>query len=582
MLRYEADKVIITNELPDDNGGVRVWEKEYTLQEYSPLVDVWGSEITTKSRSTLAAVLAELYVTYRGMFNSSYFKIDKIGKDNDPILARKGGVPIKLTQHHLEYHLCRYYAVHIFAGKTSSKFVCFDVDHSSWNTVAGLINAIEEWGIPRHLIYPSTSGNKGYHVDVFFDRPVSTGALETFYKQVLKIAGMSKSLVEFRPTHTQSIKLPLSVHPKTGCICWFLDRETGDPYDYADYLLEIEQMPREDFVALMEIHRVKEREEFSNKVDADEKRVVPYRFYDVQFDSLPAWAPMLTESGTRHETMVKIALDCRKRQISRDSCRALLDLWIKAQDTRFYKTKDRAVAKDADSICDWAYQKGMDIAAQIRKTADYVSMRNRKLLPQDVDPSFDEVTPEVIEMQERLQVYKITAQEVAMAWSLRSDAARRMYLMVCAEASAKDLEGHGFCHVSMKNFADRLHLSERSIVKGLQNLEELNAIQVARYPARKNDDGSFFQPSHTIVPRLIEIKHDDWREHVKAESYVGRLDAMRYDFRHEYLKIMTELFDAEYVSKHLSARDRKLIAGADEEEDAKQAAKRPARKGMAG
>lgn len=579
MIHYEDNKVTITNELPKEDGSVRVWEKTYLTDDYSPLKDQWGSVITCKSIRTLAAVLADLYVTYRKMFNRTYFKIDKIGNDVDPLLVRKDGVPVPLDQHHLEYHLCRYYAVHVFAGYTSSKFVCFDVDHSSWSTVASLIDAIEEWGIPRRYIYPSTSGNKGYHIDVFFQHPVATAVLEKFYKQVLRIAGLSKSLVEFRPTHTHSIKLPLSVHPKTGCICWFLDRETGDPYDFADYLLEIEQMPREDFIALSNIHKAKEKEE---EAEAENKQRVPYVFSDVKFDCIPSWAPMLTERGTRHETMLKIALDCRKRQISKASCRELLSLWLKGQDKRHYQSRERTVEKDADDICDWVYQESLEIMARNKRDSEYVSDRQRRLLPEDVDPYYDEVTPEVLDQQERMPVFKITAEDVAMAWSVRSDAARRLFLMIIAEASAKDLEGHGYCHIGMQTFGDRLHIPRRSVLNGLQWLENNGAVQVTRYDAIKKEDGSYFQPPHTIIPKTVEIKHDDWREHVKAESYVGRLDAMRYDFRHEYLKIMTELFDAEYVGKHLSARDRKLIAGADEEEDAKQAAKRPARKEMAG
>lgn len=562
MIRYEDNKVTIINELPKPDGGVRVWEKTYLTEEYSPNRDQWGSVVTCKSIHMLAAVMAELYVTYRKMFNRTHFNMDKIGNDVDPLLVRKDGVPVPLDQHHLEYHLCRYYAVHVFAGHTSSKFVCFDVDHSHWSTVASLIDAIEEWGIPRHLIYPSTSGNKGYHVDIFFDRPVATVVLENFYKQVLRIAGLSRSVVEFRPTHTHSIKLPLSVHPKTGCICWFLDRETGEPYDFADYLLEIEQMHREDFIALHAIHKAKEKEEEETR---QAERAVPYVFTDIRFDTLPAWVPMLTEKGMRHETMLRIALDCRKKQISRDSCRALLDLWIKAQDKQFYQSRERTVDRDADGICDWVYQESLEIMARSQTSdGDYVSTRERRLLPADVDPFYDEVVPEVIDMQERMPVYKITAEDVAMMWGIRSDAARRLYLMIIAEASAKDLEGHGFCHVGMEVFGKRLHIPRRSVLNGLQWLETNGYVTVTRYPAVKKEDGSYYQPPHTIIPKMVEIKHADWEDHVQKEAYVGRLDAMRYDFKHEYPKIMTELFDKDYVEQRMSARDRKLVAAADE------------------
>ena len=97
-----------------------------------------------------------------------------------------------------------------------------------------------EIGIPRDRIYASYSGGKGYHVEVFFEGIVSTERLHALYKYVIQKRDLDPRKVEFRPTHTSAIKLPLSAHAKTEKICWYVDRDNLMPIERMDYIMEIQ------------------------------------------------------------------------------------------------------------------------------------------------------------------------------------------------------------------------------------------------------------------------------------------------------------------------------------------------------
>ena len=156
------------------------------------------------------------------------------------IPKRKEGLYSPLTDGVLRSHLEHRYAVAVFAGEFSSRFLCFDVDDGRKETVRAVTGALKEMGFPHGGIYISLSGGKGHHIELFFDRLVRTEKLRRIYQRVLELTKLTAQQVEFRPTNGNAIKLPLSVHARTGNICWFVDQDTLVPIERYDYLLEIE------------------------------------------------------------------------------------------------------------------------------------------------------------------------------------------------------------------------------------------------------------------------------------------------------------------------------------------------------
>lgn len=133
-----------------------------------------------------------------------------------------------LNQDDLREHLAGQNTLGVFFLPYSSKFIGFDIDipptgepqgkSKAIKALQGLFYHLTEF-VPPESILCSFSGNKGYHVDVFFDQLVSKDKLAHFYTMILDQTGYTESEIEVRGTGEQGYKLPLGYHQVTGGYC---------------------------------------------------------------------------------------------------------------------------------------------------------------------------------------------------------------------------------------------------------------------------------------------------------------------------------------------------------------------------
>lgn len=137
----------------------------------------------------------------------------------------------------------------IFSGGWFNKFITFDVDYgredmARWVTLKVVDVLVTEFNIRHNDIHVSLSGGKGYHIDLFLDKPLRVEDTESFYRKVMSEVGElpNGGQVEFRPTMGQGVKLPLGIHQRTGNRCWFVDNRTLEPFESFDYIRDVEPM----------------------------------------------------------------------------------------------------------------------------------------------------------------------------------------------------------------------------------------------------------------------------------------------------------------------------------------------------
>lgn len=150
-----------------------------------------------------------------------------------------------LVKSHLEQKI----TLGCFAGSDWNKFVCFDIDckDNSKEMTERLIECLtEQYGLEPSQLLVSSSGSKGYHVEMFFDKAIPIKELYSFYHLVLEDVGANIHEIEFRNTFTQAVKLPLSIHRKTGNKCSLLDTLTLQPVS-DEYIFEVEKVDTELF-----------------------------------------------------------------------------------------------------------------------------------------------------------------------------------------------------------------------------------------------------------------------------------------------------------------------------------------------
>jgi hypothetical protein len=128
----------------------------------------------------------------------------------------------------------------IFVKKVS-KFLTFDIDlkvkgkewqqYQKW-ILYKVIDVLQEEGLGQYLNI-SFSGNKGYHIDIIFNKPVKTTVLKQYGEYIIKTYKLDNIIVndkliaevELRGCNAQGVKLPLGLNQKTQRYMYYLNED---------------------------------------------------------------------------------------------------------------------------------------------------------------------------------------------------------------------------------------------------------------------------------------------------------------------------------------------------------------------
>lgn len=153
---------------------------------------------------------------------------------------------VEFTKQHLAEHLKgkKTYAPYQLSSEGKVKWLCFDVD--AYNDVAeekirDIVIKVSKKVHARlgpNSFLVEKSGSKGYHVWVFFERPLDVHlAFALGHELVQTIPTTDTINIEIYPkqqsktkTYGNTVKLPLGIHQKTGTRCLFVD-STFTPYE---------------------------------------------------------------------------------------------------------------------------------------------------------------------------------------------------------------------------------------------------------------------------------------------------------------------------------------------------------------
>ncbi|WP_163152478.1 helix-turn-helix domain-containing protein [Anoxybacillus sp. MB8] len=287
----------------------------------------------------------------------------------------------------------------VFNGQYFGKFLCFDVDvrdkqYARWNAYK-IIYALKEIGIPYEKIYPSISGNKGYHIEIFFKNLVQNDVLYELFIMTMEAAGLEREseykykcdggYVEMRPISNQSgVKIPLGKHFKTigHKRCWYVDRDSLQEIRSFEYILQIEQIENEILYNiidkqkdLLEIDEQTANEIEESKAYIDEK-YQPLSIYNQNVneqDTIESIRKLeeegLKEVGTRHNSLLKLAKYYKWQGMNEEDCRNHLQFWMAEQDTRTYRTKWEQCLKDIREIVKYIYENDVSLVVAKKEIA---------------------------------------------------------------------------------------------------------------------------------------------------------------------------------------------------------------------
>lgn len=306
-----------------------------------------------------------LYVLYRKKF----LIMDKYGYRT---IESTKGKTFNLTDYNLIRHLEEKQTIGVFAGTKYSKFICFDVDVTDEDTAKWvtykLINTLISFGVPSKYINVSISGSKGYHIEIFFNKPISNKDIKEFFQLVIYEADLLNidGNVEFRPSFELGVKIPLGKHFKTSRTCWYCDyKKRLEPIRNYDHILTIQQMDSEYFFDLLE--RSRDSVDITGKQIEDVKQVIktvkPLTIYEQNIDEEATTESIenlikngLKGTGRRHNSLLKIAKYNKYLGMNLDENKEYLINWLQIQDKNTYKTRWNDCLKDIEEIANWVYQ----------------------------------------------------------------------------------------------------------------------------------------------------------------------------------------------------------------------------------
>lgn len=439
----------------------------------------------------------------------------------------KDGNPRPLDNQAMCMHLKRRLAVCIFAGPLSSKFICFDIDDGNAETVHAVIDGLADIGFPRDRVYVSSSGGKGYHVEVFFSRLMYTSDLRALYWTVIKKRKLNPKKVEFRPTATQAIKLPLSVHRRTRQVCWFVDPATLVPIERRDYILEIRQVDYEDTLRIIYERCTNIVTEVQDEPPAPtyEERTVD----DKEFESLRTLTyPNMTEPGTRHELMLKIAILNRYIGLGREECMAALAAWWKRQPEKLITSADKDIRDDVDNIISWVYSEKFKLSSSATEKPELIFRRS------DV----------------RLMLAQPTK-------------TRRRLIFLILRGSLK----YGFMQATQDRLADAVGITREAVARAMTDLRSDGWIRMVKPKPKRGDDGVIrARPSRYY----ITDKAMQW-----ASATLGRLEGADESviglkfltdeltvpnddgrtWQQDYAEVLYGFCDSKILDKYLTAKE---------------------------
>lgn len=269
-----------------------------------------------------------------------------------------------LTDVSIKRHLEGTKTYGVFNANTVNKFITFDIDFSDDMPMARwaarkLVDVLyRDFSVPFNDIHVSYSGNKGYHIDLFLDKPIKLSDAVAFYEKVRKHAELTEQEVEFRPTYKQGVKLPLGVHAKTGNRCWFVDRETLEPIESFDYLNDVEPMDHtvimDSFIELTQ-EQTEDYEAVVRATDTTVNVVTEEKAFGKVKEILDEGK--LLHSGSRHDITVLLASFCNMQGCEREKAKMMILDIMDATPTEFFsKTTTREfIESETERIVNLAY-----------------------------------------------------------------------------------------------------------------------------------------------------------------------------------------------------------------------------------
>lgn len=387
----------------------------------------------------------------------------------------------------------------VYARERNTIFHTFDVDESDPVKVHLVIDKLVGIGIPRDKIYVSTSGNKGYHIDLFFDAPVWKSDVEGVFNYVVRDPVIAAIRMECKPGRKGAIKIPLGINFKTGRRCWYVDRDTLEPIERNDYVFEIQKMSAADFAQIAYICNKEKKKEDILLAKANPRKPQKPRKFVARNE------PTITAPGQRHDKMLQKAVWLRAVGGEADDIYEELIRWVKRQDPSMIGSSWKEIDDDASRIA-------IDVAKQYE-----VKTKQKKNMVHRTD--------------------EISRSDMETVISAPTKTARKAAFLICAYCRA-----FGVCSMGYDRMAQILGVTYQTAFNAVKALIECGVIEKKKVGGVTYSDGK---------PVLVANEYA-WSIKQIDGGIKFAVSEVSSDFLRVYYRALCDVFERQILEKRLT------------------------------
>lgn len=351
--------------------------------------------------------MADLYIVNRNkwLILSGYTK-SYITKDSNTIKIsnklRERKEISKLTNYQVKEHLKGKNTLGVFPVGYKSKFLVFDIDsYIGLGYAEQIARLIKEFLIkyfPKEQVHISYSGNKGYHVSLYFANFVDIRELYKIFNIVLNeinIEKYSDVMVEMRPTTSGEnglgVKLPLGVNfinnDNYNNYAYYVDNGFNEIEYEIEYVINIKKSSTEIIRKIISDYKNAKLKDYGENY-INEKEVhmedAKYSNFDIDMEGKVKYIIEngLETMGTRHYWSFIISMYLKEAGLDSNKAYDFLYDWsVKQIENGLSKSSTEDIEKDLKSmIFKGVYSDNKNYSLHQEKSEYYLTKQDINLL----------------------------------------------------------------------------------------------------------------------------------------------------------------------------------------------------------
>jgi hypothetical protein len=192
---------------------------EFIWEFYRPCTNKYIEQVYSKE--THGFIWITKYAMGKDILEKEIIKAQKEAVESSRLnkLSNTRGYPF--TKSDIVQHLRKERTLGIYTYNGDTTFLTFDIDEDNMDYVLSICNSLKRCNIDENQILLTYSGNKGYHISIFFNKPILIKKVKEMFDLFLwTIRGINKlrengsKVVEARGVSNQAVKIPFSINRK--------------------------------------------------------------------------------------------------------------------------------------------------------------------------------------------------------------------------------------------------------------------------------------------------------------------------------------------------------------------------------